>query len=81
MGTGLDFKHFVCDSGGIFGSARDTKGKIHNFIITHSGRVMEQVSRHFEEVIGEYAELIRADFSYYYGVVPTYVRRSSSNWR
>ena len=78
MGTGLDFKHFVSDSAGIFGSARDRRtGEIHNFIITRSGRVLEQISRHFEEVVGEYAEQIRTDFVYYYGIRPTYVSCST----
>ena len=73
MGTGLDFRHFVSDEEGIFASARDRDGRIHNFIITRSGRVLEQVSRHFEELIGEYAEAVRRDFTHYYGVAPTYV--------
>ncbi len=74
MGTGLDFRHFVSDAEGIFASARDPKtGEIRNFIITRSGRVLEQISRHFEEIIGEYASKVQQDVAYLYGVAPTYV--------
>jgi len=78
MGTGLDFKHFVIDEkGDIFASARDNRSKIHNFIITQAGRVMEQVNVNFEEITGEHAKRVKIDVTNNYGLVPTYRTRSA----
>ena len=56
-------------------------GKIRNFIITRSGRVLEQISRHFEEIIGEYAGRVQQDVTYFYGVAPTYVTTGAARGR
>jgi len=75
----LEFKHFVVATvdGTIFGSARDAKNRVHNFLITRYGDVKYQVNGHFEPITSDdRATYIREQAELYYSTVPTYKIRT-----
>lgn len=70
----LEFQHFVIDKLGIvFGSARDERNRVYNFLInTQTGGVLQQVNARFEAISSGIAEIVRTRMEKYQSVVPTY---------
>ena len=70
----LQFNHFVVATtdGTIFASARDSKNRIQNFLISRYGEVKQQVKDRFEPLSEEIANYIRKRAQDYYSIVPIY---------
>ena len=73
MFTQLKFTHFVISKDGtIFGSARDRKNQVENFLISKEGRIKRQIKRNFEPVNAEEIQPLRKRIDTYYSRVPVY---------
>ncbi len=70
----LTFNHFVVSTtdGTIFASARDSKNRVQNFLISCYGDVKQQVKNRFEPLSKEIAKYIRERAQDYYSIVPVY---------
>ena len=70
----LIFSHFVIATadGATFASARDSKNRVHNFLISRCGGIKRQVRTYFEPVSEEDLHQLKKRIEAYYSKVPIY---------